>query len=138
MFVGETAFIFPFWNFKFVRFHAIFQKIRFSWTRQKGSTLFPAMSARSALVVFHLAFHDSGNVHDETCFEKSAQIVHTVRAGLPSRIDTCCSSNRSAVDDLDVILAKAEGEQARRSAQDVEQLLTDLIDRAIASGAAEK
>ena len=28
-----------------------------------GSTLFPAMSVRSALVVFHLAFHDSFNVN---------------------------------------------------------------------------
>jgi hypothetical protein len=54
---------------------------------------------------------------------------HEWTAGLPSVLDTCYFYNRSAVDDLGVILEETETEKARFSEQRAEQLLTALIYR---------
>ena len=59
-------------------------------------------------------------------------------AGLPSVLDTCYYYNRSAVDDLGVILEETEQEKARYTEQQAEQLLTDLIYRELLKGAAKK
>lgn len=52
-------------------------------------------------------------------------------SGLPSVIDTCYFYNRSAVDDLAVILEETEEEKAKYSESDAEKLLTNLIYREI-------
>lgn len=49
--------------------------------------------------------------------------------GLPSVLDTCYYYNRSAVDDLAVILEETEEEKARFNEGDAEYLLTALIYR---------
>lgn len=49
--------------------------------------------------------------------------------GLPSLLDTCYYYNRSAVDDLAVILEETEAEKARFTDCDAEYLLTALIYR---------
>lgn len=50
-------------------------------------------------------------------------------SGLPSLIDTCYYYNRSAVDDLALILEESEQEKAKYSERDAEKLLTWLIYR---------
>lgn len=55
-------------------------------------------------------------------------------AGLPSVLDTCYFYNRSAVDDLGVILEETEQEKARYTEQQAEQLLTSLIYRELKKG----
>ena len=50
-------------------------------------------------------------------------------AGLPSVIDTCYYYNRSAVDDLGLILEETESEKARYTESAAESLLTRLIYR---------
>ncbi len=50
-------------------------------------------------------------------------------AGLPSVLDTCYFYNRSAVDDLGVILEESDTEKSKYSESDAEQLLTYLIYR---------
>ena len=52
-------------------------------------------------------------------------------SGLPSVIDTCYFYNRSAIDDLAVILEETETEKERYSESDAEKLLTNLIYREI-------
>ena len=54
--------------------------------------------------------------------------------GLPSVIDTCYYYNRSAVDDLGVILEETEAERNRYSEADAEKLLTNLIYRELLKG----
>lgn len=48
-------------------------------------------------------------------------------SGLPSILDTCYYYNRSAVDDLAVILEESETEKARYTEEKAENLLTYLI-----------
>lgn len=50
-------------------------------------------------------------------------------AGLASVLDTCYYYNRSAVDDLGEILEETDGERAKYSEQDAEEMLTRLIYR---------
>jgi 6-pyruvoyl-tetrahydropterin synthase len=50
-------------------------------------------------------------------------------SGLPSVIDTCYFYNRSAIDDLAVILEETEAEKSKYSEADAEKLLTNLIYR---------
>ena len=52
-------------------------------------------------------------------------------SGLPSVIDTCYFYNRSAIDDLAVILEETEAEKAKYKESDAEKLLTNLIYREI-------
>lgn len=52
-------------------------------------------------------------------------------AGLPSILDTCYFYNRSAVDDLAVILEETDSEKARFQEQKAMDLLTALIYREI-------
>lgn len=52
-------------------------------------------------------------------------------SGLPSVIDTYYFYNRSAVDDLAVILEETEAEKEKYSESDAEKLLTNLIYREI-------
>ena len=52
-------------------------------------------------------------------------------AGLPSLLDTCYYYNRSAVDDLAVILEETETEKARFTETDAEKRLTYLIYRTL-------
>lgn len=52
-------------------------------------------------------------------------------AGLPSVLDTCYFYNRSAVDDLGIILEETETEKQRYTATQAEKLLTQLIFRTI-------
>ena len=47
--------------------------------------------------------------------------------GLPSVLDTCYFYNRSAVDDLAVILEETETEKSKYNETDAEQFLTRLI-----------
>ncbi len=54
--------------------------------------------------------------------------------GLPSLLDTCYYYNRSAVDDLSVILEETETEKARFTDSDAEYLLTALIYRELTRG----
>lgn len=51
--------------------------------------------------------------------------------GLPSILDTCYYYNRSAVDDLAVILEESDAEKSKYTEQQAEQLLTHLIYREI-------
>ena len=55
-------------------------------------------------------------------------------AGLPSVLDTCYYYNRSAVDDLGMILEETEEEKARYSDQAACDLLTRLIYRELVRG----
>lgn len=55
-------------------------------------------------------------------------------AGLPSVLDTCYFYNRSAVDDLGVILEESDTEKSKYSESDAEQLLTYLIYRELLKG----
>ena len=50
-------------------------------------------------------------------------------SGLPSILDTCYYYNRSAVDDLGMILEETEEEKARFTESQAESLLTSLIYR---------
>ena len=52
-------------------------------------------------------------------------------SGLPSVIDTCYFYNRSAVEDLAVILEETEAEKEKYSESNAEKLLTNLIYREI-------
>lgn len=55
-------------------------------------------------------------------------------AGLPSILDTCYYYDRSAVDDLGVILEETSEEKARYSESQAEVLLTSLIYRELLRG----
>lgn len=55
-------------------------------------------------------------------------------AGLPSLLDTCYYYNRSAVDDLAVILEETEDEKTRYHEDAAETLLTTLIYRELKRG----
>lgn len=55
-------------------------------------------------------------------------------AGLPSLLDTCYYYNRSAVDDLAVILEETENEKTKYSEGAAETLLTTLIYRELKRG----
>ena len=55
-------------------------------------------------------------------------------AGLPSVLDTCYFYNRSAVEDLAVILEETETEKSKYSEADAEKLLTYLIYQEIKRG----
>ena len=55
-------------------------------------------------------------------------------AGLPSLLDTCYYYNRSAVDDLAVILEETESEKTKYSEGAAETLLTTLIYRELKRG----
>lgn len=57
--------------------------------------------------------------------------------GLPSVLDTCYYYNRSAVDDLAMILEENETEKSKYTEQDAEQLLTHLIYRELKRGLKE-
>lgn len=60
-------------------------------------------------------------------------------AGLPSLLDTCYYYNRSAVDDLAVILEQTEAEKARYTDESkAEELLTALIYRELRKVATTK
>jgi hypothetical protein len=59
---------------------------------------------------------------------------HDWAAGLPSVLDTCYFYNRSAVDDLGVILEETKTVKARFTEQDAEYLLTALIYRELKRG----
>lgn len=59
-------------------------------------------------------------------------------AGLPSILDTCYYYNRSAVDDLGVILEETEAEKEKYSEAQAEDLLTRLIFRELMRGAEKK
>ena len=48
-------------------------------------------------------------------------------AGLPSVLDTCYYYNRSAVDDLAIILEETETEKSRYNESEAEKMLTYLI-----------
>mgnify|MGYP004634046141 CR=1 FL=1 len=50
-------------------------------------------------------------------------------SGLPSVIDTCYFYNRSAVDDVALILEETEAEKKKYSEEEAEKLLTNLIYR---------
>ena len=50
-------------------------------------------------------------------------------SGLPSVIDTCYFYNRSAIEDLAVILEETKAEKEKYSEADAEKLLTNLIYR---------
>lgn len=52
-------------------------------------------------------------------------------SGLPSVLDTCYFYNRSAIDDLAVILEETETEKQKYNESDAEKLLTNLIYREI-------
>lgn len=52
-------------------------------------------------------------------------------AGLPSVLDTCYYYNRSAIDDLSVILEETAAEKAKYTESDAEERLTYLIYREI-------
>ena len=52
-------------------------------------------------------------------------------SGLPSVIDTCYFYNRSAVEDLAMILEETEAEKEKYSESEAEKLLTNLIYREI-------
>lgn len=58
--------------------------------------------------------------------------------GLPSILDTCYYYNRSAVDDLGMILEETEKEKARYTEHDAERVLTHLIYRELLKGAEKK
>lgn len=51
--------------------------------------------------------------------------------GLPSVLDTCYYYNRSAADDLSIILEESDAEKAKYQEKDAEELLTRLIFREI-------
>lgn len=59
-------------------------------------------------------------------------------AGLPSVLDTCYYYNRSAVDDLGVILEETEEEKARYTEEQAERTLTTLIYKELIKGARQK
>lgn len=52
-------------------------------------------------------------------------------AGLPSVLDTCYYYNRSAVDDLAVILEESESEKSKYTESESEKMLTYLIYKVI-------
>lgn len=52
-------------------------------------------------------------------------------AGLPSVLDTCYYYNRSAVDDLGMILEESEAEKSRYTEAEAEKMLTYLIYKVI-------
>lgn len=54
--------------------------------------------------------------------------------GLPSVLDTCYYYNRSAVDDLAVILEETEAEKSRYTEEAAENILTVLIYRELLRG----
>ncbi len=54
--------------------------------------------------------------------------------GLPSLLDTCYYYNRSAADDLAIILEETEEEKSRYTEQESERLLTMLIYRELKRG----
>lgn len=61
----------------------------------------------------------------------TADLFREWAAGLPSIIDTCYYYNRSAVDDLAVILEETDTEKLKYNEQRAEWLLTNLIFREI-------
>lgn len=63
-----------------------------------------------------------------------AAAFHDWAAGLPSLLDTCYFYNRSAVDDLAVILEETTEEKERFTEDKAETLLTALIYRELKRG----
>lgn len=70
----------------------------------------------------HNIAYKSGRVSKQTMFVEWC-------SGLPSIIDTCYFYNRSAVDDLGMILEESEAEKARYTEPEAETMLTRLIYR---------
>ena len=83
-----------------------------------------------AKVIYNCFIEEKSGINDWSRVSESV-IFADWCAGLPSIFNTCYYYNRSAVDDLGVILEETEAEKARFTETDAEKLLTSLIFREI-------
>ena len=86
--------------------------------------------ATVAKVIYNCFIEEKSGINDWSRVSESV-IFADWCAGLPSIFNTCYYYNRSAVDDLGVILEETEAEKARFTETDAEKLLSSLIFREI-------
>ena len=86
--------------------------------------------ATAAKVIYNCFIEEKSGINDWGRVAESV-IFADWCAGLPSIFNTCYYYNRSAVDDLGVILEETEAEKARFTEDDAAKLLSSLIFREI-------
>ena len=86
--------------------------------------------ATAAKVIYNCFIEEKSGINDWSRVSESV-IFADWCAGLPSILNTCYYYNRSAVDDLGVILEEAEAEKSRFTEDDAAKLLSSLIFREI-------
>ena len=86
--------------------------------------------ATVAKVIYNCFIEEKSGINDWSRVSESV-IFADWCAGLPSIFNTCYYYNRSAVDDLGVILEETEAEKARFTEDDAAKLLSSLIFREI-------
>ena len=83
-----------------------------------------------AKVIYNCFIEEKSGINDWSRVAEGV-IFEDWCAGLPSIFNTCYYYNRSAVDDLGVILEETEAEKARFTEDDAAKLLSSLIFREI-------
>lgn len=85
---------------------------------------------KKAAQFIYECFHNEKVKYDKRRMSEQALFFEWC-SGLPSILDTCYYYNRSAVDDLAVILEETEAEKAKYTESQAEERLTYLIYREI-------
>ena len=96
------------------------------YTNEEKPTTFEAIAK-----FIYKCFIEEKRYNDGYKHYTEQQVFFDWCSGLPSVLDTCYFYNRSAVDDLAVILEETEAEKEKYSESDAEKLLTNLIYREI-------
>ena len=86
--------------------------------------------ATVAKIIYNCFIEEKSGINDWSRVAEGV-IFEDWCAGLPSIFNTCYYYNRSAVDDLGVILEETEAEKARFTEDDAAKLLSSLIFREI-------
>ena len=86
--------------------------------------------ATVAKIIYNCFIEEKSGINDWSRVAEGV-IFEDWCAGLPSIFNTCYYYNRSAVDDLGVILEETEAEKARFTEDDAAKLLSTLIFREI-------
>lgn len=95
-----------------------------------GTTKEPETFSEIAKFIYK-CFIDEKRYNNDNCKYSEQVIFFDWCSGLPSVIDTCYFYNRSALDDLAIILEETEAEKEKYTESDAEKLLTNLIYREI-------
>ena len=116
---------------KFKLKSSLFVSDNFNFDNYKDGTTQELESFSEIAKFIYKCFIEEKRYNDGYKHYTESQVFLDWCSGLPSVLDTCYFYNRSAVDDLAVILEETEEEKEKYSEADAEKLLTNLIYREI-------